>query len=49
MESIKRMNMEATFHDKAFLEIMKVFEKYNITDVCMGITSTFPESEKNAK
>ncbi len=42
---IKRMGLEAVYHEKVFLEIMAILAKYKVTDCCLSINTRNPTNK----
>lgn len=46
---IQRMNLEAVYHEQAFLDIMAILSKYKIKDCCMGVSTSSKSNEEEEK
>ncbi len=42
---IKRMGLEAVYHEKVFLEIMAILAKYKVTDCCLSVKTHKPKEK----
>ena len=42
-----RMELDAVYHEEAFIDIMKVLGKYKITDCCLSIKTHITEDKND--